>query len=597
MEYPQLAVMNISHRYFDLEEFFSSAAASGYTCCELWTGAMHLYVDCHGYDSLEQVRELSQRYGVRIVGLCPEQNNPKPWNIAARGNEARARTLAYFKNVVDIAAELGAEQVMVSSGWAFLNEPIEDAWGRSASMLRAIAEHAGERGVRLVLEALKERGLMRRNAPHLVKDQSFVIPCYRWWEAPFYGIGLTLYDLMAGRLSFGRSRYLSRKRALEAVPTLAADKLKGGILYHDGQFDDSRMAVNLAQTAVEHGAVAVNYVRVEKLLKTDGRLSGVEAIDLESGRRFRLEAKAVVNATGVFVDSILQMDDPTGIHLVRPSQGVHLVLDRKFLRSEQAVMIPKTDDGRVLFAVPWHSYVVVGTTDTTVERPSLEPRPLEEEIDFILRTADRYLSGRPRREDVLSVFAGLRPLAAPKSSGESTKEISRSHKIMVSGSNLITIIGGKWTTYRRMAQDTVDRAISLGLVAGARCVTENLRIHGYRETTDFDHYLYVYGSDLEKVETLIRSSEENGRQLHPRFGFRAGQVVWAVREEMALHVEDVLSRRIRALFRDARAAREMARPVAEIMARELGRPKDWIESETRRFQSLCDGYMLQRERI
>ena len=468
---------------------------------------------------------------------------------------------------------------------------------KSTKLVHGGVRYLAQGDVRLVLEALKERGLMRRNAPHLVKDQSFVIPCYRWWEAPFYGVGLTLYDLMAGRLSFGRSRYLSRKRALEAVPTLAADKLKGGILYHDGQFDDSRMAVNLAQTAVEHGAVAVNYVRVEKLLKTDGRLSGVEAIDLESGRRFRLEAKAVVNATGVFVDSILQMDDPTGIHLVRPSQGVHLVLDRKFLRSEQAVMIPKTDDGRVLFAVPWHNYVVVGTTDTTVERPSLEPRPLEEEIDFILRTADRYLSGRPRREDVLSVFAGLRPLAAPKSSGESTKEISRSHKIMVSGSNLITIIGGKWTTYRRMAQDTVDRAISLGLVAGARCVTENLRIHGYRETTDFDHYLYVYGSDLEKVETLIRSSEENGRQLHPRFGFRAGQVVWAVREARALPVADVRARRLRALFLDARAAREMARPVAEIMARELGRPKDWIESETRRFQSLCDGYMLQRERI
>ena len=436
---------------------------------------------------------------------------------------------------------------------------------KSTKLVHGGVRYLAQGDVRLVLEALKERGLMRRNAPHLVRDQSFVIPCYRWWEAPFYGIGLTLYDLMAGRLSFGRSRYLSRKRALEAVPALSADKLRGGILYHDGQFDDSRMAVNLAQTAVEHGAVAVNYVRVEKLLKIDGRLSGVEAVDLESGRRFRLDAKTVVNATGVFVDSILQMDDPTGIHLVRPSQGVHLVLDRKFLRSEQAVMIPKTDDGRVLFAVPWHNYVVVGTTDTTVERPSLEPRPLEEEIDFILRTADRYLSGRPRREDVLSVFAGLRPLAAPKSSGESTKEISRSHKIMVSGSNLITIIGGKWTTYRRMAQDTVDRAISLGLVARARCVTENLRIHGYRETTDF--------------------------------GFRVGQVVWAVREEMALHVEDVLSRRIRALFLDARAAREMARPVAEIMARELGRPGEWIESETRSFQSLCDGYVLQRERV
>ena len=515
------------------------------------------------------------------VELLNRLDETAQWDFAVIGGGATGLGVA-----VD-AASRGFRVVLIEQ-----SDFTKSTSSKSTKLVHGGVRYLAQGDVRLVLEALRERGIMRRNAPHLVKDQSFVIPCYRWWEAPFYGIGLTLYDLLAGKLSFGRSLFRSRKRTLGMLPTLQPDRLKGGILYHDGQFDDSRMAVGLAQTAVEQGAVVLNYMRADRLLKTDGKVSGVEAVDDETGKRYTIRAKAVVNATGVFVDSILQMDDPSGVHLVRPSQGVHLVLDRKFLDSDRAVMIPKTDDGRVLFAVPWHDSIVVGTTDTLMEHPTLEPRALEQEIDFILSTAGRYLSVKPRREDVRAVFAGLRPLAAPKRDGGGTKEISRSHKIIVSDSGLITITGGKWTTYRRMAQDTVDRAIALGAVPAAECKTERLRIHGYRKGTDFAHELYVYGSDIEKVEALIDSSEANRRVLSPRFAFRAGQVVWAVREEMALHVEDVLARRFRALFLDARAAKAMARPVAEIMAAELGRDAQWVDRETEAFEKLADGYLI-----
>lgn len=465
---------------------------------------------------------------------------------------------------------------------------------RSTKLVHGGVRYLAQGDVSLVLEALYERGLLRQNAPHLVKNQSFVIPNYRYWDNFLYTVGLTVYDVLAGRLSLGRSKYVSRRRTAELLPTVKRERLKGGVVYHDGQFDDSRLAVNLAQSCAEQGGCPLNRMRVTAILhNADGSAGGVKVKDLETGKEYEVRAKAVVNATGIYVDSVMEMDVPTHEHMVKPSQGVHLVLDKSFLAGDCAIMIPKTDDGRVLFAVPWHDKVVVGTTDTLRERPELEPRALDSEVEFILNTAGRYLTRKPTRADVLSVFAGLRPLAAPKKEGKSTKEISRSHKIFVSEHKLITITGGKWTTYRKMAEDTVDKAIALGLLKRRECVTKRFHIHGFRPNPDLTNHLYVYGSDMEAIEVLRQSDPSMAERLHPNYDYTAAEVVWAVREEMALSVEDVLARRVRLLFLDATAAMEAAPKVARIVARELNRPDSWAEEQAKEFTALARRYVLE----
>lgn len=465
---------------------------------------------------------------------------------------------------------------------------------RSTKLVHGGVRYLAQGDVSLVLEALYERGLLKKNAPHLVKDQSFLIPNYRYWDNILYTVGLTVYDILAGRLSLGRSKYLSRKKTLEHLPVIRAKGLKGGVVYHDGQFDDSRLAVNLAQSCTENGGCPVNWMQVVAILHSpEGNAAGVKVKDLVSGKEYEVKAKAVINATGIFVDSIMEMDVPTHEHMVQPSQGVHLVLDRSFLQSDYAIMIPKTDDGRVLFAVPWHDKVVVGTTDTVREKPELEPQALEKEIDFILNTAGRYMVRKPQKSDVLSVFAGLRPLAAPKKEGKSTKEISRSHKIFVSKNKLVTITGGKWTTYRRMAEDTIDKAIGLGLLEKRECVTKNFRIHGYQTNPDLNNHLYIYGSDITAIKTLMESDAAMAEKLHPKYDYTVAEVIWAIREEMALTVEDVLARRVRLLFLDAKIAVEVAPKVAQVMAKELGHDQVWIDQQVKEFSDLSRHYILQ----
>lgn len=440
---------------------------------------------------------------------------------------------------------------------------------------------------------MHERGILKKNAPHLVKNQSFVIPNYRYWDNFLYTVGLTLYDILAGGLSFGRSKYQSPKKTVEHLPTIRVKGLKGGVVYHDGQFDDSRLAVNLAQSCAENGGCPVNRMKVTGIIhNADGIVSGVNAKDLMSGKEYEVKAKAVINATGIFVDSIMEMDVPTHEHMVKPSQGVHLVLDRSFLQSDYAIMIPKTDDGRVLFAVPWHDKVVVGTTDTLREKTELEPQALEAEIEFILKTAGRYMTRKPQRSDVLSVFAGLRPLAAPKKEGKNTKEISRSHKIFVSKNKLVTITGGKWTTYRKMAEDTIDKAIYLNLLEKRECVTKNFHVHGYMLNPDLNNHLYIYGADIPAIKALMESDKRMAEKLHPKYDYTVAEVVWAVREEMALDVEDVLARRVRLLFLDARVAVEIAPKVAQIIARELGYDRTWIDGQVKAFTELSKHYIL-----
>ncbi len=463
---------------------------------------------------------------------------------------------------------------------------------RSTKLVHGGVRYLQQGNIPLVLEALRERGRLRRNAPHLVQDLAFIVPNYVWWEAPFYGIGMRVYDVLAGKYGFGSSRNLSRDETIERLPTIETEGLKGGVVYHDGQFDDARLLLDLVQTAAEQGATLVNYCRVVELRRDpEGFLRGVVGVDQESGARFEVDGKVVVNATGVFTDEVRRMDDPTAVPMIRPSQGVHLVLPRRFLGGDSAIMVPHTDDGRVLFAIPWHRVVVVGTTDTPVDSVSLEPSPFEEEVEFLLTHAARYLTEDPARSDVLSCFAGLRPLVG-SGHGDDTASLSRDHTLQVSGSGLVTITGGKWTTYRRMAEDTVDHGIVLGGLEPRDCVTRELNIHGFHTHPERFGDLALYGSDAPAVENLFRSDPELAEPIHPRLPFKAGEVVWAVREEMARTVDDVLSRRTRSLLLDARAAIEAAPRVARLMAAEMGRGKTWVEGQVGSFTSLAKGYVL-----
>lgn len=464
---------------------------------------------------------------------------------------------------------------------------------RSTKLVHGGVRYLQHGDVMLVLEALRERGRMKANAPHLVKDQAFVISNYSYWENFLYFCGLTFYDMLSFGFGYGRSRFISAKKVLKYLPTSVEKGLKGGVVYHDGQFDDARMAVNLAQTCVENGGCVVNRTAVKKILHdAAGKVAGVEVEDMESGKVYTVKAKSVINAAGCFVDDIMQMDEPEMQKMVKPSQGVHIVLDMKFLQSDYAIMVPKTSDGRVLFAVPWHDKVVVGTTDIPREHAESEPRPLEEEIDFILGTAGLYMNPAPTKKDIVSVFAGQRPLAAPKKEGKSTKEISRSHKIIVSDNNLITITGGKWTSYRLMAEDTIDKAIEMGLVPNKKCRTTKFRIHGYRPNPDLTNHMYVYGSDEPAILDMIKKEPALGEKIMPNEDYTVAEVIWAVREEMARTVDDVLARRVRLLFVNARDAQAAAEKVAVIMAKELGRDQAWIDAQVKEFVEISSHYYV-----
>ena len=465
---------------------------------------------------------------------------------------------------------------------------------RSTKLVHGGVRYLAQGDIGLVYDALRERGLLLKNAGHVVSRQSFVIPCFGLWDTLKYGIGLKLYDWLAGRFSFGSSRYLKQKEIIQYLPNLKEKKLKGGIEYFDGQFDDARLAVNLAQTSATAGGVLLNYFPVKQLLKVNGRVNGVIATDLEANKDYTLTGKVVINATGVFVDDVLQMDVKETKPLVRPSQGVHLVFEKSFLNSTSAVMIPKTADGRVLFAVPWQDHVLVGTTDTPLDKHSLEPRALEAEIQFILDTVGQYFSRAPRREDVLSVFAGLRPLAAPDKDADSTKEISRDHKLMVSASGLVTITGGKWTTYRKMAEETVNKAIEAGALPKRKSSTRDLKIHGSGNTSS-KTFLAIYGTDENNIKALISNQPSLARKLHENFPYTEAQVIWAVRQEMARTVEDVLARRLRLLFLDAKAAAACAPRVAELLAQELHRDEEWKKKQLIDFVQLSSQYLLKED--
>jgi glycerol-3-phosphate dehydrogenase len=463
---------------------------------------------------------------------------------------------------------------------------------RSTKLVHGGVRYLRQGNVPLVMEALRERGILRRNAPHLVRELPFVVPNYDWWEAPFYGIGLKVYDALAGRYGFGSSRHLDLEETIERLPTIERDGLRGGVEYHDGQFDDTRLLIHLAMTAAEQGAVLVNHAPVEDLVKDgDGFVAGVRVRDRESGELRDVAARSVINATGVFTDGIRRMDRPGAAPMIRPSQGIHLVLDRRFHPGDAAIMVPHTEDGRVLFAVPWHGKVLVGTTDTPVQAPDPEPRPFQEEVEYLLRHAARYLEEDPDVGDVLSAFAGLRPLVG-SGDDDDTAALSRDHTLQVSQSGLVTITGGKWTTYRKMAEDTVDHASVLAGVELRPCTTRELQIHGAHAHADRFGHLAVYGTDALLVEGLAEEAEGGQEPLDAALPYIEAEVRWAAREEMARTVEDVLSRRTRALLLDARAAIRAAPRVAEILSEELGRDETWASAQITRFEAVAAGYVV-----
>jgi len=501
------------------------------------------------------------------------------WDVAIIGGGASGLGIALD------SASRGHKTILLEK-----NDFAKGTSSRSTKLVHGGVRYLQNGDISLVIEALRERGIMRKNAPHLVRDLSFVIPSYDWWSSPFYGIGLKVYDMMAGKLGLGPSTILNREETLKYLPNVKKDGLRGGVIYHDGQFDDARMAVSLALTADQEGATLLNYVEVTGLEKEKDMLTGIQITDCIDGSKKTIKAKVVVNATGVFSDQIIRMDQPEAKPMIRPSQGVHLVIDKSFLQGDHAIMVPHTTDGRVLFAVPWNGQVVVGTTDTPIDDALEEPIPMEEEIDFILENASAYMTKKPHRKDVKSVFVGLRPLAATNNNKESTKEVSRHHKIIVSTSGLVSVLGGKWTTYRKMAEDAVNTIQMVGGFQDRKCTTETLPILGNDFNVDFTNPYHFYGTEAPKIKAL--NPEKANQSLSEKLFISENQVLWAVQEEMAMTLEDVLARRTRCLFLDAYETEKIAPEVAKIMSKVLKKDAQWIEKELEKFSLILKKYQL-----
>ncbi len=501
----------------------------------------------------------------RPESLAKIRDRQTPWDIAVIGGGATGVAVALD------AASRGLDVVLL--------ERFDFGSGTSSRSTKLV--HGGVRylkqgNVTLVRDALRERSLLLENAPHLVHDQTFLIPCRNLWQWMFYGVGLKVYDLLATRNRFGRSQRISARRALELSPALRKECLRGAVLYHDGQFDDARLLIDMARAAAQHGATLVNHMACTGFIKDDqGRVGGVVATDEESGQRFEIAARSVVNAAGPFCDAVRLLDDAECQPMVAASQGIHLVLPKELYPGETAMIVPKTSDGRVIFFVPWHDHILVGTTDTAIPDAVAEPSPQPQEIQFLLETAAEYLSRPPTIHDVLSIFTGIRPLVKGDKSSR-TASLSRDHVIRLSTSKLITITGGKWTTVRKMAEDCVDKAIETGNLSATPCVTESLRMDG---------------PDQSAIDQLEQDDPALAQPVHPSLDMRRSQVIWAVRNEMARTVEDVLARRSRTLFLNARLALDAAPAVAEILSNELGTDSAWRDEQIAAFEAVARHYL------
>jgi len=504
----------------------------------------------------------------------------QPWQVLVVGGGATGVSLALD------AATRGLRTALVERG-----DFGQGTSSRSTKLVHGGVRYLAQGNVSLVREALRERARLLKNAPHLVHARSFILPCRSFGQQLFYAIGLKLYDLLAGSSpDFHRSRWLSKQACLERAPTLDPSSLRGGILYSDGQFDDSRLVINILQTAVRNGALAVNYAEVQRLTHdAAGRLRGAMLLDRESGKSIELQAECVINATGPWCDGLRQQDQPDQPPLVAASQGSHLVLPRRFLPGDAAVIVPKTSDGRVIFMIPWDEHVLVGTTDLAIKNLEGEPKAMSEEIDFLLETAGRYLAQPPTREDIQTVFTGIRPLVASGGKGR-TSQLSRDHTILFSPTGLVTITGGKWTTARAMAEDCINQVVARHGWTAKACSTANLRLHGASPPGQPLTVTGRYGSDQSRIDALVAHEPSWGEPLVEGFQFRGAEVVWSVRHEMARTVEDILCRRMGLLFRQAQAAVMAAPKVASLMAEQLGREPAWQAQQVADFRRLAAAY-------
>ncbi len=500
----------------------------------------------------------------RREDLIARLGEPRTYDVAIIGGGATGLGVA-----LDAAAR-GLSVLLLES-----HDFAKGTSSRATKLVHGGVRYLAQGNIALVREALHERTTLLRNAPHLAQPLAFVMPSYRWWESPFYGIGLKVYDALAGKAGLGRTEFLSRAQTLQCLPTAQAAGLHGGVKYWDGQFDDARLALALARTAAAHGALVLNYCPVEGLLHEDGKVSGVHGHDAETGLPYSVQARCVINAAGVWVDAVRQWDGQAigrpAKPMVAPSQGVHLVVDREFLPGDHALMVPKTEDGRVLFAVPWLGKTILGTTDTPSHELALEPRAFASEVEFILRESARYLSRAPQRSDVKSVWVGLRPLVKPQGDdGDNTKGLSREHTVLVSRSGLVTVTGGKWTTYRAMAEDVLAQCLERNLITSPQaCTTAQLRLLGAGANASVSMSQpqgpHTYGNEWPQVLATEGAGDDLGG------GLTAAMVRFAVRHEYARTVEDVLARRWRLLFLDAAEAGRLAPAVAQLLLQETGR--------------------------
>ena len=503
---------------------------------------------------------------------------PHRYDIAVIGGGATGLGVA-----LDAAAR-GFSVVLVES-----HDFAKGTSSRATKLVHGGVRYLAQGNISLVREALHERSTLLANAPHLAQPLPFVMPSYKFWESPFYGVGLKMYDALAGKAGLGDTEFLSRAETLERLPTLLSKGLKGGVKYWDGQFDDARLALALARTAARQGALLVNYCAATSLVHENGKVVGLRAEDRETGHVVALQARCVVNATGVWVDQ-LRLQDGQAIGrearpMVAPSQGVHVVVDREFLPTDHAMLIPKTQDGRVLFAVPWLGKIILGTTDTPRDDLAREPLPFREEVDFILRESARYLSRAPGPADIKSIWVGLRPLVKPVDDDvDSTQALSREHTVLVSKSGLVTVTGGKWTTYRAMAGDVLEKCFAAGLLATRTGIaTDQLKLVGANSSNvkiSAAPGLHLYGSEAAAVQALPGAEKILGG------GLSEAMVRFAARHEYARTVEDVLARRSRLLFLDAALARTLAPAVAALLQQENG-----IEAQLAPFLVLCDQYL------
>ncbi|MES2414088.1 MAG: glycerol-3-phosphate dehydrogenase/oxidase [Pseudomonadota bacterium] len=514
--------------------------------------------------------------------LIAELAKPRTYDVAVIGGGATGLGVA-----LDAAAR-GFSVVLVES-----HDFAKGTSSRATKLVHGGVRYLAQGNISLVREALHERTTLLANAPHLAQPLAFVMPSYKFWEAPFYGVGLKMYDALAGKAGLGPTEFLSRDETLALLPNSRkqgpAGRLNAGVKYWDGQFDDARLALALARTAAQQGALLVNYCAATGLRHQDGKVCGFAVKDQETGLVYEVKADCVINATGVWVDQF-RVQDGQAIgrevkEMVAPSQGVHIVVDRSFLPGDHAMLIPKTADGRVLFAVPWLGKTILGTTDTPRHDLAREPLAFREEVDFILGESARYLSRAPGLADIKSIWVGLRPLVKPPDEdGERTQALSREHTVLASKSGLVTVTGGKWTTYRAMAEDVLDKCFSNGLLPEhAKGVTAHLKLLGAettgRKISDAPG-LHLYGSEASAVQALPGAERELGG------GLTEAMVRFAARHEYARTVEDVLARRSRLLFLDAALAKSMAEEVADLLQLETGG-----DPQTAAFRTLCDQYL------